>query len=67
MPNALALHSRGTSALVASGPNMGGKAVITKHCALLCLMAHLGCFVPARAMRCSVLVGIYVRMGAQDA
>jgi len=67
VPNAARLGSRGVSALVVSGPNMGGKTVYIKQCALLCLMAHLGCFVPARSFRCSVLDGIYVRMGAQDA
>ena len=54
-----------TFALV-TGPNMGGKSTYMRQNALICLLAHIGCFVPAEAATIGTLDGIYTRIGAQD-
>lgn len=50
------------SALVISGPNMGGKSSLLRMCALVVIMAQIGSYVPADAVRLSLFDGIYSRM-----
>ena len=52
--------------LIITGPNMGGKSTYMRQVALLCLMAHCGCFVPASAMQLNPLDRIFTRVGAAD-
>ena len=52
--------------LVVTGPNMGGKSTYMRQAALIVLMAHIGCYVPAKAMRCGVIDQIFTRIGASD-
>ncbi|KAH8884436.1 hypothetical protein GQ53DRAFT_697593 [Thozetella sp. PMI_491] len=49
-----------------TGPNMGGKSSYVRAVALLVLLAQIGSFVPATAMRLTLSDAIYTRMGAQD-
>ncbi|KAJ1651276.1 Mismatch repair protein msh3 [Dispira simplex] len=66
VPNDLVLSRKGPRVWVLTGPNMGGKSCLLKAVALLCIMAHIGGFVPARYARLGLLDGIFTRMGAQD-
>jgi DNA mismatch repair protein MutS len=52
--------------LVITGPNMGGKSTYMRQAALIVLMAHIGCYVPASAMRCGPIDKIFTRIGASD-
>lgn len=52
--------------LVITGPNMGGKSTYMRQIALMVLMAHIGCYVPAKAMRCGAIDQIFTRIGASD-
>jgi len=52
--------------LLVTGPNMGGKSTYMRQVALIALLAHVGCFVPARAARIGLLDRIYTRIGAAD-
>ena len=52
--------------LVITGPNMGGKSTYMRQSALMVLLAHIGCFVPAQAMRCGPIDKIFTRIGASD-
>ena len=52
--------------LLVTGPNMGGKSTYMRQVALIALMAHTGCFVPARKAHIGPLDQIYTRVGASD-
>jgi DNA mismatch repair protein MutS len=45
---------------------MGGKSTYMRQVALIALMAHIGAFVPARAVRLGPLDQIFTRIGAAD-
>lgn len=49
-----------------TGPNMAGKSTYIRQVALLTLLAHCGCWVPAKRMRLGVCDRIFTRVGAAD-
>jgi len=55
-----------SAVLLLTGPNMGGKSTYLRQAALLVIMAQMGSFVPADAMRCGLVDRIYTRIGASD-
>ena len=52
--------------LLITGPNMGGKSTYMRQVALIALMAHIGCYVPAKAARLGPIDQIFTRIGAAD-
>jgi DNA mismatch repair protein MutS len=52
--------------LVITGPNMGGKSTYMRQAALIVLIAHIGCFVPAKNLVCGPIDKIFTRIGASD-
>jgi len=52
--------------LIVTGPNMGGKSTYMRQSALIVLIAHIGCFVPASRMQCGPIDKIFTRIGASD-
>ena len=49
-----------------TGPNMAGKSTFIRQTALLCIMAQVGCFIPAREATIGVCDRIFARVGASD-
>ncbi len=58
--------SREERVLIVTGPNMAGKSTYMRQAALICLMAHMGSFVPAAAADIPLLDNVFTRIGAQD-
>jgi DNA mismatch repair protein MutS len=52
--------------LVITGPNMGGKSTYMRQTALIVLIAHSGCYVPAKNLTCGPVDKIFTRIGASD-
>ncbi len=51
---------------IITGPNMAGKSVFLKQCALIGLLAHIGSFVPAKEAKIGLIDKIFFRTGASD-
>lgn len=65
IPNDVQLSSEQRLLLI-TGPNMGGKSTYLRQVALICFMAHLGSFVPAKLARIGLIDRIFTRVGASD-
>ncbi len=52
--------------LIITGPNMGGKSTYMRQAALIAILAHIGCFVPATRAVLGPLDRIFTRIGASD-
>ncbi len=52
--------------LMITGPNMGGKSTFMRQAALIVILAHMGCYVPAGAARIGRIDRIFTRIGASD-
>lgn len=65
VPNDTQLDAE-THTMVITGPNMAGKSTYMRQNALIVLMAHIGCFVPAKAAVIPVIDRIFTRVGASD-
>ncbi len=56
----------GRRVLLITGPNMGGKSTYMRQVAIIALLAHVGCFVPAQQANLGEIDQIFTRIGASD-
>ncbi len=66
VPNDIALDTNKVSEILLTGPNMAGKSTYLRQTALIVLLAHIGCYVPARSARVPITDRIFTRVGASD-
>ena len=66
VPNDTKLDCSSNKFMLLTGPNMAGKSTYMRQVALICVMAQIGSFVPAKEARICVLDKIFTRVGASD-
>lgn len=66
VPNDTLLDNKDNRTLVITGPNMAGKSTYMRQVALIAILAHMGCFVPAKEAYIPILDRIFTRIGASD-
>lgn len=66
VPNDVFLDKEEQQILMITGPNMAGKSALLRQTALICLMAQMGSFVPAKAATLGILDKVFTRVGASD-
>ncbi len=65
VPNDTTLD-RDQRVMIITGPNMAGKSTYMRQVALIALMAHIGCYVPASSAKIALTDRIFTRIGASD-
>lgn len=66
VPNDTYLDCGDSRCAIITGPNMAGKSTYMRQVALICLMAQIGSFVPAKRADLSIIDSIFTRVGASD-
>ena len=66
IPNDTVLDCNENRMMIITGPNMAGKSTYMRQVALICLMAQIGSFVPAKEADIPVCDRIFTRVGASD-
>ncbi len=66
IPNDTLLDNNKNCISVITGPNMAGKSTYMRQVALICLMAQIGSFVPAKEADICLTDRIFTRVGASD-
>ncbi len=66
VPNDTDLDGSGNQIMIVTGANMAGKSTYMRAVALLCIMAQMGSFVPARHATIGIVDRVFTRVGAFD-
>ncbi|MBO5556504.1 MAG: DNA mismatch repair protein MutS, partial [Oscillospiraceae bacterium] len=66
VPNDTYLTDGEDRVAIVTGPNMAGKSTYMRQTALICLMAQMGSFVPAKSATIGVVDRVFTRIGASD-
>ncbi len=66
VPNDTLLDTENNRMMMITGPNMAGKSTYMRQVALICVMAQIGSFVPARRARIGIVDRLFTRVGASD-
>lgn len=66
VPNDIFLNNEDSRLMIITGPNMAGKSTYIRTVALVCIMAHIGSFVPAKSAEIGTIDRIFTRIGASD-
>jgi DNA mismatch repair protein MutS len=66
IPNDVYLDPASQQIIILTGPNMSGKSAVLRQTAIITLMAHMGCYVPAQSALIPLTDKIFTRVGAND-
>ncbi len=64
--NNVFLDDKTQQIMMITGPNMSGKSALLRQTALICIMAQIGCYVPAQKAELGIVDKIFTRVGASD-
>ena len=64
--NDVILGENGKSLIVMTGPNMGGKSTLLRQVCVAAIIAQIGCYVPAKFCKMTIVDRIFTRIGASD-
>ncbi|WP_236976355.1 DNA mismatch repair protein MutS [Membranihabitans maritimus] len=64
--NDLYLNNDDQQIIMITGPNMSGKSAILRQTALICLMAQMGSYIPAKSASIGIVDKVFTRVGASD-
>ena len=65
VPNDLEINDKSRMLLI-TGPNMSGKSTVLRKTAIICILAQMGSYVPARNAVIGICDRIFSRVGASD-
>ncbi|MDE7215012.1 MAG: DNA mismatch repair protein MutS, partial [Clostridia bacterium] len=66
IPNDVLLDEGANRTAIITGPNMAGKSTYMRQTAIIVIMAHIGCFVPAKSAKIPLTDRVFTRVGASD-
>ena len=66
VPNDTTLNQKTHQLIIITGPNMAGKSTYIRQVALITIMAHMGCFIPAAHAEIGLVDRVFTRVGASD-
>lgn len=66
VPNDTYLDMNSNRMQIITGPNMSGKSTYMRQVALITLLAQMGCFVPAKRAKITIVDKLFTRVGASD-
>ncbi len=66
VPNDALLDEGENRTMLITGPNMAGKSTYMRQNAIIAIMAHMGCFVPAKSAQIPLIDRVFTRVGASD-
>ena len=66
IPNDIFLDRDTQQIMMVTGPNMSGKSAVLRQTAIICLLAQIGSFIPAKHAEIGILDRIFTRVGASD-
>jgi DNA mismatch repair protein MutS len=66
IPNDALLDQNQNRLLIITGPNMAGKSTFIRQVALICILAQVGSFVPAKSAHIGIIDKVFSRIGASD-
>jgi DNA mismatch repair protein MutS len=66
IPNNVVLDKDSQQIIMLTGPNMAGKSALLRQTALICLMAQIGSYIPAKSAKLGLIDKLFTRVGASD-
>ncbi len=66
IPNDCYLDTENDQLLIITGPNMAGKSTFLRQVGLICIIAQMGSFVPAKSATIGIIDQVFTRIGASD-
>lgn len=66
VPNDCVLNAEKEQIMIITGPNMGGKSTYLRQVGLICLLAQIGSYVPAKEAEVPTFDHIFTRVGSAD-